>query len=58
LRKMVGDVGKMVEEIRGGNLKVESKVVLPEVMERVIEVEKKVAVDMGRGYAEVMGGKE
>lgn len=55
---MVGDVGKMVEEIRGGNLKVESKVVLPEVMERVIEVEKKVAVDMGRGYAEVMGGKE
>ena len=54
---MVGDVGKMVEEIRGGNLKVESKVVLPEVMERVIEVEKKVAVDMGRSYAEVMGGK-
>ena len=57
LRKMIGDVGRMVEEIRGGELKVESKVVLPEVMSRVIEVEKKVAVSKGRSYGEVVRGR-
>ena len=56
LRKMMGDVGKMVEEIRDGKVEVRSEVVVPEVMGRVMEVEKKVAVERGRTYGEVLRG--
>jgi len=56
LRKMIGDVGKMVEEIRGGGVEVKSEVVMPEVVERVKAVEEKVAVARGRSYGEVLRG--
>jgi len=45
--------GRMVEDIRGLRVEVRSKVVLPEVLERVKEVEVKVAVAKGRSYGEV-----
>jgi len=56
LRKMIGDVGKMVEDIRDGKVEVRSEVVVPEVVERVMEVEKKLAVVGGRTYGEVLKG--
>jgi len=56
LRKMIGDVGKMVEDIRGGKVEVRSEVVVPEVVERVRAVEEKVAVARGRSYGEVLRG--
>jgi len=56
LRKMIGDVGKMVEDIRDGKVEVRSEVVVPKVLKKVEEVGLKVVVNKGRSYVEVSRG--
>ena len=56
LRKMIGDVGRMVEDSREGKVEVRSEVVVLKVVNMVKKVEKKIAVERGRSYREVLEG--